>query len=127
MKRFPAMSSPATLTALILIAVLSGCASTPMPSEQLAVAEAAVQRADTRSTRESAPAELQIAIAKLARARQAVNSEDYELAGQLAEQAEVDAQAAELHAQLVRSKTSAEESKKAAQILREESKRNSAH
>lgn len=126
MKRFPVMSRSATLIALTLVVALGGCASTPMPSERLAVAEAAVKRADTRSTRENAPAELQVAIAKLASARQAVNSKEYELAGQLAEQAEVDAQAAELHARLVRSRISAEESQKAAQILRKESVRNSA-
>lgn len=126
MKRFPAITGPVTLSALILVVALSGCASAPVPSERLAVAEAAVQRANSRSTSESAPAELQIAIAKLASARQAVNSEDYELAAQLAEQAEVDAQVAELHAQLVRSRIAAEESQKAAQILREETNRGNA-
>ena len=126
MKRFPLKFGPAALSALLVVGALSGCAGTPMPSERLAVAEAAVQRANNRATSESAPAELQIAIAKLASARQAVNSEDYVLAAQLAEQAQVDAEAAELHAQMVRSKIAADESQKAAQSLRDETNRNSA-
>ena len=55
----PAAATAVALSAAVLLA--SGCASTPMPVEQLAVAEAAVQRASTASTRESAPAELGVA------------------------------------------------------------------
>jgi hypothetical protein len=89
----------------------------------MAVAEASVQRADTSNTRASAPGELQIAVAKLASAQQAAARNDYVLAGQLAEQAEVDAQVAILHAETVRSKRSAQESLDAADALREESHR----
>jgi hypothetical protein len=89
----------------------------------MAVAEASVQRADTSNTRVAAPGELQIAVAKLASAQQAAARNDYVLAGQLAEQAEVDAQVAILHAETVRSKRSAQESLDAADALREESHR----
>lgn len=98
----------------------SGCASTPAPVEKMAVAESAVQRANTSGTSENAAGELQIAVAKLASARQAVNNKDYDRARQLAEQAEVDAQVAELHAQSVRSRKAAQESQDAARVLREE-------
>lgn len=109
------------LLALALAAMLLGaCASTPPPVEKMAVAEAAVERASSAGTRENAPAELQIAIGKLTRARQAVVNKDYERAGQLAEQAELDAHVAEAHAQSVRSQRSATESQNAARVLQEE-------
>lgn len=100
--------------------LLSACASVPLPSEQMAVAEASVQRANTRSTAEFAAAELQIATQKLVSARQAVANKDYERARQLAEQADLDAQVAELHAQTVISRKAAQESQDAARALVEE-------
>ena len=106
--------------AATLLAALGGCASTPPPVEKMAVAEAAVQTASTANTREDAPGELQIAIAKLNSARQAMGREDYELAGQLAEQAEIDAQVAVLRAQSERTRRSAQESEDAARALRDE-------
>ncbi len=111
----------AVVLGLAIAVLIGGCASSPpVPDERLAVAEAAVNRASSTSTSENAPGELQIAIAKLASARQAVASRDHELAGQLAEQAVVDAQVAELRAQAVRSEKSARESQEAARVLREE-------
>jgi hypothetical protein len=100
--------------------LLGACASTPLPAEKMAVAEAAIDRAGSAGTRESAPAELQIAIGKLERARQAVANKDYERAGELAEQAVLDARVAEAHAQSVRSLRSATESQNAARVLQEE-------
>ncbi len=108
-----------TLAATALV-VLGGCASTPPPVARMAVAEAAVQTASTTNTREDAPGELQIAIAKLNSARQAMASEDYERAGQLAEQAEIDARVAVIRAQSERTRRSAQESEDAAGALREE-------
>lgn len=109
-----------TIPAVALAALLTGCASVPVPTEQLAVAEASVRHADTSSTSAAAPGELQIAIAKLGSARQAADRKDYLLARQLAEQAELDAQVAELHAQAVRSQKAALESQEAARVLRDE-------
>lgn len=116
MKPLPLIRTSAAVLAL----TLGGCASTPPPSEQMAVAEAAVQRATTNSTRDNAASELRVATDKLAGARQAVTNKDYERAQQLAEQAEVDAQVAELHAQSERSRKAAQESQDAARALREE-------
>jgi hypothetical protein len=99
---------------------LGGCASTPAPLEQMAVADAAVKRANNASTVESAPAELAVAVAKLNSARDAQNAKDYERARRLAEQAEVDAQVAEVRAQSVRQRKAAQESQDAARALREE-------
>lgn len=106
--------------------LLAACASTPMPKEQMAVAEAAVQHANTTSTSDNAAGQLQIAVSKLDAARAAMNKKDYALARQLAEQVEVDAQVAELHAQSVRSSKSAKESQDAERVLREELNRKTA-
>ena len=112
--------------AAVAVTALVGCASVPPPSQQMAVAEASVQRATTTSTSENAGVELQVATAKLASARQALLSKDYDRARQLAEQADVDAQVAELRAQSARSRKAATESQDAARALREEISRKSA-
>ena len=112
---------PARVLGVLMVALLGACASTPpMPSAEMAVAQASVAHANSSGTSENAPAELQIAIAKLASAQQAVNSKDFERARQLAEQADVDAQVAEMHAQATRSRRAAAESEQAARALREE-------
>jgi hypothetical protein len=116
------LSVRSTLAAVVVL-VLAGCVSQPVPIAQMAIAESSVKRADTSNTRVSAPGELKIAIAKLASAQQAAARREYVLAGQLAEQAEVDAQVAMLHAERVRAQKSAQESLDAANALREESQR----
>ena len=105
------------------LAVVAGCASVPEPSDKMAVAEAAILRASTSGTSADAARELQLATDKLTAARQAMNSKEYERAGQLAEQATVDAQAAEIHAQSARSRKAAQETQDAARVLREEMNR----
>lgn len=117
----------ARLPVAISLCLLAACASVPAPSAQMAVAEAAVQRASTSSTSENASRELQIATSKLDKARLALAAKDFERAGQLAEQAELDAQVAELHAQSARSRKAAQESKDAASALREEINRKTLH
>lgn len=108
------------LSLLAAALLLGGCASVPAPTAQMAVAEAAVQSANTSSTSENAGMQLQLAIAKLGSARAALSSKDYESAGRLAEQAQVDAQLAEVHAQSVRTRKAAQESQDAARVLSEE-------
>ena len=103
-----------------LLLAVGGCASTPMPTERLAVAEAAVQRANTTSTQEAAPTELATAVGKLARARSAVTAGDALLARRMADEATVDAQLAEQHAAASRATLAARESEDAARVLREE-------
>lgn len=107
----------ALTTALILV---TACASTPPPSSEMAVAEAAVERARSSNTSEHAPAELQIAIAKLASARDALARKEYDLARERAAEAQLDAEVAILRAQAVSAVKAAEESEEAARVLREE-------
>jgi hypothetical protein len=117
--------APLAMTLAVGLAALGGCASTPAPTEQLAVAEAAVQRANTTSTSENSAVELKVATNKLAGARQAMASKDYELARRLAEQAEVDAEVAELRSQALRSRQAAQEAQAASRALSEEINRKS--
>jgi Domain of unknown function (DUF4398) len=105
------------------LAVVAGCASVPEPTDKMAVAEAAILRASTSGTSADAARELQLATDKLTAARQAMSSKEYERAGQLAEQATVDAQAAEIHAQSARSRKASQETQDAARVLREEMNR----
>ena len=124
--------NPVRIAAQLVLAtsstwLLAACASTPAPKEQMAVAEAAVQHANTSSTSDNAPGQLQIAVSKLDAAHTAMTNKNYTLARQLAEQVEVDAQVAELHAQAVRAGKSATESQDAERALREELNRKTAH
>lgn len=110
--------------AAIALILLGACASTPKYGAEMAVAESAVDRANTSSTSENAAGELQVANNKLERARDAYARKDYERARQWAEQAEIDAHLAELTAQSERSRIAAKESQDAARVLREEISRN---
>ena len=116
--------SPWTLTliAAVCAVVLSaaGCASPPMPTAEMAVAEAAVQRADNPATRQAAPEALRSATAKLALARQAVTAGDGPTALRLAEEARADALVADGQAQAARARQSAQASQDALKALQEE-------
>jgi len=125
---FPPLVSPSirvlpVALASSLLLTLSACASTPPPKEQMAVAEAAIQHATTTSTNENAAGELQLATDKLTGAKQAMARRDYATAKTLAEQTEVDAQVAELHAQAARSRKAAVETENAAGALSDEMNR----
>jgi hypothetical protein len=113
------------LMCAVLAGVMAACSSTPPPMPQMALAEAAVQRASSMGTADLAPAELQRAKSKLAQAREAEGGKQYERAARLAEQAQVDAEVAEMHAQAVRSRKAAQETQDAAGVLREEINRKS--
>jgi hypothetical protein len=116
--------TPWKLSALVVLgAGITGCASTPAPVAEMAVAEAAVRAATTTGTRESAGAQLQLATDKLARARQALADGDSARARRLAEQAQLDAELAQVQAQAQRSRVAAQESQAAARALREELER----
>ena len=114
--------APATLSwaAAGLALLLSACASTaPPPREQMAVSKAAVENASGQGAAE-APAELALARDKMARAQLAYNNQDYQLARQLAEQAEADALLAEARARSVRAGRAVAEVRESIRQLRAE-------
>src|SRR5580704_12176744 len=110
--------------------VLSGIAtaayaSNPVPDETIAVAKAAVARAEQSGAPQAAPVELAAARDKLARAEKANADRNLPIANQLAEQANIDAQVAEATAQQERSHKAAVDFDASLQALRQESMRSS--
>ena len=103
----------------LLLAGLVGCAGNP-PIDAIANADTAVNQAMTVQASEYAPAELQHALDKVSRAKQAIADKDYEKARRLAEQAQADAQVAEAKARSETSKRMVQEARKTIDTLRRE-------
>lgn len=101
----------------VLVALLGAC--TTAPREQLAVANASVQRASGPAAAE-APLELATAREKLERANVAMANRDYTLARQLAEQADADAALAEAQSRSTRSQRALAEVRESIRQLRDE-------
>ncbi|MHB1332009.1 MAG: DUF4398 domain-containing protein [Sulfuriferula sp.] len=100
--------------------LMAGCASVPPPTAQMAVSKAAVAHASNADTNEFAPLELQSAKDKLARAERAMAQENYQLAKQLAEEAQVDAKLAEAKSESAKTQKAARDSQESIRVLREE-------
>ena len=71
------------------------CASAPLPTEKLAIAQGSLQRAERANAAQFAQIELDAARQKLAAAEAAADKRDAEIASRMADQADVDAQLAE--------------------------------
>ncbi len=99
---------------------LAACATTPPPTEQMAVANAALAHAVSAGSTDLAPGETALARDKLARATKAMASKDYDAALALSQQVQVDAQLAEARAESARAGKSARELQDASRALREE-------
>jgi hypothetical protein len=104
---------------------LSGCASSPVADEKIAVAKASVQRAEQSGAPQAAPVELASARDKLTQAEKANTDRNLKPANQLADQANIDAQVAEATAQQQRSRKAAMEFDASMQTLRQETLRTS--
>ena len=111
--------APLALAALLL---LSACASTPPPNAELAVGQAAVDRAAGPAAAD-APLEMAAARDKMARAHAAFANKDYALARQLADEAEADATLAEAQARSLRSTRALTEVQEGIRMLRAEMSR----
>ncbi|WKB54282.1 DUF4398 domain-containing protein [Eleftheria terrae] len=100
---------------------LAGCASkTPVPNEQMAVSQAAVDAAVSAGATQYAPVELNQARQKLDGAKNALRAEDAMTARRLAEQAEVDARTATAKANAEKSRKAVGEIEQSIRMLREE-------
>jgi hypothetical protein len=100
--------------------LLGACASTPPPTAQMAVANAAVSHAVGAGAVELAPAEMALARDKMNRANQAMKDKDHDGARALAEQAQLDAQLAEAKAEGIKAQKAATAMQEASRALREE-------
>jgi hypothetical protein len=105
--------------------VTAAYAGNPVPDEMIAVAKAAVQRAEQSGAPQAAPVELASARDKLARAEKANADHRAKPAIALADQATIDAQVAEATAQKERAAKAAAEFDASMATLRQESNRNS--
>ncbi len=114
--------APGTLVALACTAalVLGGCASTPPPTEQLAVSTAALSHAAGAGGTEAAPAQMRLAREKLAGANVAMTDKRYDQARSLAQEAQVDAQLAEATAHAQKATKAAAELQESNRVLSEE-------
>lgn len=112
-------AAAAGLAATSLALALGGCAGLPAPTEQMAVARAAVDRADGLAASE-APQEVAAARDKIARAQAAMAARDHAQARQLAEQAEADAALAEARARSARADRALAEVRESLRQLRAE-------
>lgn len=106
-----------TMAAAIFVA---GCASVPAPVEQMAVAKVAVSNATSAGGNEFAPLPLKSAMEKMDAAERAMAEENYELARQLAEQAQVDAQLAAARARSAKAQKAASALQEGNRVLRRE-------
>jgi hypothetical protein len=105
--------------AAAVLAAVSGCAGNP-PIDAIADADTAVNQAMNAKAPDYAPADLQRALDKVARAKQAMADENYNRARRLAEEAQVDAQAAEAKARAADARRTAQEAQKTMDTLRRE-------
>ena len=110
----------ALMSTACAVLLLGACATPPLPMQEMAVADAAVLRANGSRTGQHAPAELAVAVAKLNSARVALAAGNTDQARRLAHEATLDAQVAELRADAVQSAAAARETEEAARALREE-------
>lgn len=123
-KRFistPAMHRIGVAAAGILL--MAGCASTPAPTDQMAVSRAAVSNAMSVGGNQFAPVQMRSALEKMDSAERAMAGKDYELARQLAEQAETDAKLATEMTHSAKARQAAEALQEEARVLREELER----
>jgi septal ring factor EnvC (AmiA/AmiB activator) len=102
---------------------LAACATTPPPTEQIAVSNAALAHAVAAGGPELAPVEMATAREKMSRVNQAIAAKDYDTALALAQQAQLDAQLAEAKAESAKARKSAVALQEASGALREEMSR----
>lgn len=100
--------------------LMAACASTPAPTEQMAVSRAAISSANSAGANEFASVQLRSAMEKMDSAERAMAQKDYSRARQLAEQAQVDAQLAGATARTVKAQKAADAAQEDRRVLREE-------
>ena len=100
--------------------VVAGCASTPAPTEQMAVSKSAIANAVSAGGAEYAPVELKGAQEKMNRADHAMHKKDYEDARMLAVEAQADARLAEKKAESAKAQKAASATQDGNRVLREE-------
>ena len=103
--------------------LMAGCASNQAPVEQMALSRSAVSNAMSAGGNEYAPIQFKSANDKLDAAEKAMADKKYDLAKQLAEQAEVDAKVAGSMARSAKAQKAADALQEDIRVLRHEIER----
>jgi chromosome segregation ATPase len=107
--------------AICVAAAATGCATTKnMPTAQFTRTESAIKESIEHGARDRAPAEIASAEQHFAKAQEAANDKDYELALLHAEKAEADAKLAEARSERAAAMASLQELQESIRVLREE-------
>jgi Domain of unknown function (DUF4398) len=109
--------------AMLATLFIAACASTPPPTAQVAVSNAALANAVSAGGPELAADEMRVARAKLERANAAMVAKDYAMAGMLAREAEVDALLAASRARSAKAQKAAAAVQEGSRVLTEELQR----
>jgi hypothetical protein len=108
----------------VAVATTFGCSSMKTPATaDVAVSKAAVDSAASADGAQYAPLEMRSAREKLAKANKALANKDYEVAADLANQAQADANLAQGKAGSAKAKIAADALQEDIRVLREELKR----
>ena len=113
------------ISALILTVSLVSCASRPPPTQQIAISNDVITKANGAGAIEFAPLQLNSAKQKMIYAEQAMQEKKYELAFQLAQEAQVEAELAQAKTSTAKAQQEADALSKDSRILRREIDRNS--
>lgn len=106
-----------SLAATLLI---TGCASIPAPTSQIAVSKAAITNANSVGGNEFAPLPFNSAMDKMDAAERAMTAQDYLRARNLAEEAQVDAQLAAVAARAAKAQKAVGQLQEGNRVLRQE-------
>lgn len=99
---------------------LSACAPAKQPpTSQMALTQAAIEKATTAGAYDYAPLELKTSQDKVDQAKAAIQTKDYVKAERLLEQAEVDARLAEAKSSTAKTQKAVDELQKSIDLLRE--------
>lgn len=112
------------VAAAIFMSACAGTPPVPAPTEQMALSRSAISSASSAGGSEYAPVQLKSAMDKMDSAERAMGAKNYDLARQLAEEAQVDAQLAATAARAGKAQRAADALQQSDQVLKKELNRN---
>lgn len=112
------------VAAAIFMSACAGTPPVPAPTEQMALSRSAINSASSAGGSEYAPIQLKSAMDKMDSAERAMGAKNYDLARQLAEEAQVDAQLAATAARAGKAQRAADALQQSDQVLKKELNRN---
>ena len=128
MKKIDSFKSYQLIGVAVAAAIfMVGCTSTPAvlaPTEQMALSRSAISSASSAGGSEFAPVQLKSAMDKMDSAERAMGTKNYDLARQMAEEAQVDAQLAATAARAGKAQKAADALQQSDQVLKKELDRN---